>query len=510
MCCHEMNRRQFIGLTAAGVAGAGLVASDAEAQSFQGEQWDPQIPFKRWGKPLRVQPVLLYNTHKPRAQTSWRPWGGLHSQDDVAEEMNRIGKELSDVKKRADFPLQMYPVVKVQNKEQAMAVASKSDHDVMFVYAASGGGDALEACYAGSSNNLMFVRHRSGPVYLWYEIAHCRFLRKGGDAFQVDEYRDPAGMDVHDVIVDDTRELMWKLRAIHGKENFVGKKIITLGGASGWCCPQAPLVGKEKFALEMINVPYEIMARRIQAARNDKKLVSQCKQEATRYLDILDTELETERPFVENAFLLYHLFKQLMTENDADAFTINHCMGTIIPMAETTACLTLSLLNDEGYMAFCESDFNVIPSGLLLYHIAGKPVFLNDPTYPHHGCVTCAHCTAPRRMDAENYAPARIMTHFESDYGATPKVNLPKGTQVTMVCPDAGQKTWVGFTGKIVESPFYDICRSQYDIEIDGNWRKLLQDMRGFHWNMVLGDYSREMDYACRKLKIEWNNISAV
>ncbi|MCK7524027.1 MAG: hypothetical protein MZV64_43570 [Ignavibacteriales bacterium] len=26
-------------------------------------------------------------------------------------------------------------------------------------------------------------------------------------------------------------------------------------------------------------------------------------------------------------------------------------------------------------------------------------MFLNDPTYPHDGIITLAHCTAPRKMD---------------------------------------------------------------------------------------------------------------
>ena len=86
--------------------------------------------------------------------------------------------------------------------------------------------------------------------------------------------------------------------------------------------------------------------------------------------------------------------------------------GTIMPMAEASACMTLSLFNDAGYLAFCESDFVVIPAGILLANISGKPVFLNDPTYPHDGLITLAHCTAPRRMDGKAYEPARILTHF--------------------------------------------------------------------------------------------------
>ncbi len=83
-----------------------------------------------------------------------------------------------------------------------------------------------------------------------------------------------------------------------------------------------------------------------------------------------------------------------------------------------------SLLNDAGYLAFCESDFVVITSGILLHYASGLPVFLNDPTYPHDGIVTLAHCTAPRKMDGRRAERAKILTHFESDYGAAPKVEM--------------------------------------------------------------------------------------
>ncbi|MEK7408250.1 MAG: hypothetical protein AAB225_24530 [Acidobacteriota bacterium] len=104
------------------------------------------------------------------------------------------------------------------------------------------------------------------------------------------------------------------------------------------------------------------------------------------------------------------------TPEQAAAGAINQCMGTIMPMSETTACLPLSILNDEGYMAFCESDFVVIPAGVLLHYISGRPVFFHNPTYPHDGQITLAHCTAPRKMDGKTLEPVRILTHFESGY----------------------------------------------------------------------------------------------
>jgi len=190
------------------------------------------------------------------------------------------------------------------------------------------------------------------------------------------------------------------------------------------------------------------------------------------------------------------------------AITVQGCMSTIIPIARTTACLSLSLINDDGLMAFCESDFVVIPSGILLRYISGRPSFLQDPTHPHHGVVTVAHCTAPRRMNGLDLEPVRILTHYESDYGAAPKVEMKIGQIVTNIAPNFHSTRWIGFTGKIIDHPFMDICRSQIDIEINGDWRRLLDQMQGFHWMTCYGDCLKEVGYAVKKLGIEWVNVS--
>lgn len=509
MCCEcdpsKMDRREFIEMSAVGLAGAPFIIPTFSSGPVQ--DWDPDKPVKIEGEKLSVQPVLLYNISKRRPQVSWRPWGGLHTEEDIDSEVKRITSELKKLEKNADFPLNILPVAKVRTVEEAIKIRESSKYDVPIIYAASGGGNVLESCVSDKKNNLIFLRHRSGPIYLWYEIIHNRFLRKGGNEFELNTYRDPAGMDIHDIVVDDYDEVEYKLKALYGVKNFIGKRIVAIGGSGGWCCPLAPKVAKDKFKIDIKNVDYKDLESRIKSVKADRKMVSKAKKWTEKYLSLYQTSLHTDKQFVINAFLLHSIFKDLLTEFETNAFTINSCMGTVIPMAETTACLPLSLLNDEGYMAFCESDFNVIPSGILLYYVSGKPVFLNDPTYPHHGIVTAAHCTAPRRMDGKNYALAKVVTHFESDYGATPKVELPLGTKISMICPDSPQKEWLGFTGDVEENPFYDICRSQYDIKIDGDWKKLLKDHRGFHWMMACGDYMKEMEYACGKIGVDWKGI---
>ena len=182
-------------------------------------------------------------------------------------------------------------------------------------------------------------------------------------------------------------------------EEFPWHAIVALGGPWGKYSPEAPQVARERYGIEIIDVPYEAIASRIKAAQEDRDLAARMEQWANRYLALPNTTLETDKSFLVNTFLLYRIFKDLMREHDAPAFTIRGCMGTILPMAQTTACLALSLLNDEGVMAFCESDFVIIPAGILLHYTCGRPVFLHNSTFPHDGLVTCAHCTAPRRLD---------------------------------------------------------------------------------------------------------------
>jgi L-fucose isomerase-like protein len=351
---------------------------------------------------------------------------------------------------------------------------------------------------------MMFLRHDPGPVYVWYEIVHPRFLRK-----TVDEYGQP-GMDVHDVVVDSQEELLWRMRALHGLKNTHHKRIVCIGGSAGWGAggQKAPDISRTLWKLDLQDYPYKDLAPRLKAALQDAALVKRCTDAAGRYLGLPRTSLQTTETFVSNAFVLYEVLKDVMAEARTDAITINSCMGTIMPMSQTTACLPLSLLNDEGYLAFCESDFVVIPSGILLHYISGKPVFLNDPTYPHQGVVTLAHCTAPRKMDGKRLERAKIMTHFESDYGAAPKVEMKLGQLVTNLVPDFDCKKWVGFDGTIVGNPNLDICRSQIDVKIKGDCRTLLEEMKGFHWMMSYGGYLRESGYALRKLGVNLLNVS--
>jgi hypothetical protein len=512
VCCRDLLRREFLGCAAGLAGGAPLLPSSTLAAASQGaawqpDLWDPERPFVTHGKALRVQPVLMYSLPVRREQASWKSWGGVQTESAVAEEANRIAAEWQTLSSRAEFPIEVLPLAKATSVEAA-ARTRDTGADVAVVYPATGSGAMLRAAIPESGNAIVFVRHRSGPIYYWYEALSVRYLRTERPQPAPPNPADAPRLSVDDVVVDDPAGLLWRLRGFYGVKNTLGTRIVALGGAQGKYAGEAPMVARERFRLEIIEVSYEDFQKRIRGALDDRARVSLAEHWADRYLAIPRTTLETVRQFVVNAFVLYGAFKDLMSEHSASAFTINRCMGTILPMAETTACLTLSLLNDEGMLAFCESDFVIIPAGILLRHIAGKPVFLHNSTFPHNAMVTCAHCTGPRRMDGARYEPVRVLTHYESDYGAAPKVEMPKGQAVTFLDPEYATLRWVGAKGVVEGNPFYEICRSQQDVRILGNWRRLLNEVRDSHWVMVYGDCLREAGYAAVHLGLTWDCIS--
>jgi hypothetical protein len=501
--CHSMDmvRRTFFATLGGAALGTALAARAGEApQNAPLERMAPTVAKRD----LVVQPILLYQLFDRQEARSWRPWGGLKTPEDVDAECARIAGELDQMRAAAEFPLQILPLARVRENADAEKV-NATPSDAYIIYAASGDGQPFDTLLKAGRHNIAFVRHRTGPAYLWYEIMHPRMLRK-----TVDEYGEP-NLATDDVVVDEPLEVLWRLRALYALKNTRNARIVAIGGPSGWGDggQQAPQLARDQWGLEIVDVNYDDLGKRIAALRADPAGMARYQGAAADYLNLPKTALETKTDFVTGAFLLHDLFNQLMAEAGASAITVNECMSTIIPMAQTTACLTLTLINDAGMLAFCESDFVVIPSGILLHHIASVPVFLQDPTYPHHGLVTLAHCTAPRRMDGKNLEPARIQTHFESDYGAAPRVDMRIGQTVTVLDPDFASNRWLGFRGTIQDNPNLDICRSQIDVRIDGDCGTLAGEMRGFHWMLAYGDHLAETGYALWKNKIGWLNLSS-
>jgi len=490
------------GLTLSGLRSNAFAAETGQSNVL-GVEADNSVAMPKPRTPLMVKPILVYDLPERREQTSWRNWGGIHSKETAQEETDRIRTELATLKARADYPVEFLDVSTVTNINQMKGQPDMEKCDTILLY---GAGYNVNGVQDFGKDVIFFQRWRSGPVYLQYEIVSPRFLRQHTDAVVM------PGIGHCDIVTDKIEELNWRFRALCGLKNTMGSKIVTIGGASGWSQPRnvVPELVKKIWKLEYHDVNYDELGKLIDEAKADKNVMAKAKKRADDYLKIPGTKLETKEEYFLNCFVLDEVFRLLMQKVDTKMITVNSCMGAIMPRSKTTACFTLTTLNDDGYLAFCESDFVAIPSGVLLGNISGKPVFLCNPTYPHENIITVSHCTAPRKMDGKNFDPVRIVTHFESDYGAAPWVNAPLGTVTTHIAPDFRSERWVGLKGKIVDVPFRPICRTQFDIQYNISDSLLAERMPGFHWMTCYGDYRKEIGYALRRVGIQWDNLDEV
>jgi len=112
-------------------------------------------------------------------------------------------------------------------------------------------------------------------------------------------------------VVDDYGEVLWRLRAIHGLRNFLGSRAVTIGKARGKGCPKAPALCRDRYGMDIVEVPYSELDRRIKAKRAQDHVMARAQKHAARYLAQPGVRLETDRIFVVNAFVLYSVFKDL-------------------------------------------------------------------------------------------------------------------------------------------------------------------------------------------------------
>jgi len=474
------------------------------ADAFLSSRPVPGIPLPV-GAALKVKPILTYQFWKPGDRTSWRSYGALQTQAEVEEEARRIEDELKKLAAGAGFPMEILPVTQAADEGQARK-ALEASADVVLLYAA-GGWAAVYAVAAAETPKIMFLRDDSGPHYLWYEIAHWRLLRNNGD-----EITHPR-MDTEDVVVDDYEEVLWRLRALYGLKNAKGTKMLAIGGLAAYSEPAqklGPDHARQVWNYRIESITEEDFAKRLEKARADQGQIEAAQAQTRELLAQPNVSLLTERKFVFNSFLALGVVKTLLKETGASNFGFAQCMGhKVISLLDTPPCLILALANDEGYTAYCHTDLSHTLPGVLLRWIAGKPTFVCNSHYPHQGVFSVAHCAAPRKMNGRDFEPARILTHFESDYGAATQVRYTQGQVITAIIPNLRCTKWQGFRGKIVATPSHPACRSQMDIQIDGNWRKLLATMEGFHTQVCYGDYLREVGYALKQVnKVQWENFS--
>jgi L-fucose isomerase-like protein len=185
---------------------------------------------------------------------------------------------------------------------------------------------------------------------------------------------------------------------------------------------------------------------------------------------------------------VHALLRRVVEAERLDAVAVR-CFD-LVGRRQTTGCLALAQLNDEGIVAGCEGDLVATVAMLWLYRMIGQIPWMANPSRidPDRGILSLAHCTVPRGL-AGAY---RLRSHFESGLGVGIQGTLPAGPVTLARIGGAGMERLRAIDGNLVRNTDHpDLCRTQVEVEVG---REVLQNLLaqplGNHMVMVPGHHA--------------------
>lgn len=201
---------------------------------------------------------------------------------------------------------------------------------------------------------------------------------------------------------------------------FDRKRIGLVGGASGWLISsdidRAAI--EQKYGVIFVDIPLSELEEIFAAVPDDDPALAGIVEKMRGFLSGDRTPDD-----LRQAAKMYAALKKLISDNELNALTLK-CFG-ILNSCCTTACLALSLLNDEGLVSGCEGDIPALWTMLYTRYALNQPAFMANPASSNRKELTIdfAHCTIPLTM-VHGY---RLPSHFESNSGIGIAGSVPSG-----------------------------------------------------------------------------------
>lgn len=183
----------------------------------------------------------------------------------------------------------------------------------------------------------------------------------------------------------------------------------------------------------------------------------------------------------------YLVIKKICQEERLNAMTIR-CFD-IVKVCNTTSCLALALLNDEGIVAGCEGDMQTLLTMILAKRLCGEEAFMANPSQLTNHTTMFAHCTIPLNMCDETI----IRSHFESGMGVAIQGAMPLTDYTIFKWGGHRLDKFIALDAKAVENQYSDhFCRTQ--IMFDVNLKPyLLYRSIGNHHVIIRGRHAAEI-----------------
>jgi len=290
-------------------------------------------------------------------------------------------------------------------------------------------------------------------------------------------------------------ELEYKVRdwllALKVITSLRGSRIGLVGEPEPWILNvRDPEVLKVRFGVDVIKISWDEMFGR--ALKSDSSLVQSKVMELKKLFHIV----EVPDSDLEKAVRIYYGLKSLVEEYRLNAVAVEARDMLVEDLRDYGPYLAVALLSSEGVPADYEVDVEAILTKLLVYKLTNRSSFMANMTRLDKGrnTIVLSHCTVP--IDMIDTMRSRLTTYFETGRTVAIRGKLRKGEKVTILRLGGPNLDKMLVTrGVIVNGDIGDLnlCRTQIEVEIEGNPLELIEKSLGNHMVVVYGDILGEL-----------------
>lgn len=274
-------------------------------------------------------------------------------------------------------------------------------------------------------------------------------------------------------------------QVIAGFESMKNQQLGLLGEVSEWLVASdisAPLL-KSKFGVDLVPVSWDALPSYEKCAPSEK---------FNAHFNV------DQQPELIKASRVHQLMEKTIRDNHLDAITVE-CFP-LVKEQSVTACLSLSLLNDENIPAGCEGDLTSIIGMMFIKSLTNQIPWMANTVKVTDTRAKFAHCTVPTKM-VNNFT---IPTHYETNLGTAIQGDVSAEILTVFRFDNQLENVFISVC-RVAERPkSNNACRTQIIAEMPEEDLKSLQNYPlGNHHLFFEGDYRELLNVAVKWLGLD-------
>ncbi len=383
--------------------------------------------------------------------------------------------------------LNQFDVFLYANQEsQIKDLLQENDIDAFVVLLAGGGVEQLAE---------VLICESAKPVLLWVH-SEKNSLAAGMEIMGLYRHAYPLKMiygNASDKKVQN--DLHQYLKIAHLLASLKGLYVALIGDPSEWLI-LSQKTENEAFGINFISLDTALVHEEYLKLNNDKTFDDFTAQ--NKHIEMNNISQDD----LKNALKVHQALLNIVNQYQIQALTLR-CFDLL--KHKYTACLALSLLNDQGITSACEGDKHALVGMLIAQRMTHQAVWMANPSSLDFdkNQMIFAHCSVPLSM-LDHQKELCFKTHMESDLSVAIEAHL-KNEEVTIFRLGGAFDQMIAFKGKIIgeneKNP--ELCRTQSRIEINGDLHQWFAHSLGNHHLIVYGDILEDLDLFCHFTGIE-------